>query len=159
MEEQVQVKVAEDKQETSPQEKEAAVLDAAVKEGEVSPDYGLQPDGVYKVNLDKPQKPKEDAVQKQSTNEVSVRDGSETSEKVQTENKEKPEEPARENKQEENNQSNEEKQGEEVESPLELVTDEKNTTDEAGVDTSTKDPEPVQEQEKILPEAKTQELW
>ena len=63
MEEQVQVKAAEDKQETSPQEKEAAVLDAAVKEGEVSPDYGLQPDGVYKVNLDKPQKPKEDAVQ------------------------------------------------------------------------------------------------
>ena len=158
MEEQVQVKPVEDKKETSPQEKEAAVLDTAIKEGDVNPDYGLQPDGVYKVNLDKPQKENKDAVQKQSTNEVSVRDGSETSEKVQAEDKEKSKEPAGENKQEENNQSNEEKQGEEVESPLELVTDEKNTTDEAGVDTSTKDPEPVQEQEKILPEAKTQEL-
>jgi len=158
MEEQVQVKPVEDKKETSPQEKEAAVLDAAVKEGDVSPDYGLQPDGVYKVNLDKPQKENKDAVQKQSTNEVSVRDGSETSEKVQAEDKEKSKEPAGENKQKKENQSNEEKQGKEIESPLELVTDEKNTTDEARVDASAKDPEPVQEQEKILPEVKTQEL-
>ena len=158
MEEQVQVKAVEDKQETSPQEKEAAVLETAVKEGEVSPDYGLQPDGVYKVNLDKPQKPKEDAIQKQSTNEVSVRDGSETSEKVQEENKEKPKESAGENKQEKENTSNKEESREEIESPLELVTDEKNTTDEAQVNTDIKEPEPVQKQKEILPEAKTQEL-
>ena len=158
MEEQVQVKAAEDKQETSPQEKEAAVLDAAIKEGDVNPEYGLQKDGVYKVNLDKPPKQKEDAVQEQSTNEVPVRSGSETSEEVQKENKEESEKPAGENKQEENNQSNKKEQGQEIESPLELVTNEKDTTDEARVDTVVKDPEPVQKQEEILPEAETQKL-
>ena len=124
-EEQVTVKAVEDTKETSPQQKEAAVLDAAVKEGDVNPEYGLQKDGVYKINLDKPPKQKEDAVQEQSTNEVSVRDGSETSKEVQKENKEEVKEPAGENKQEENNKSNEEEQGEEIESPIELVTDEK----------------------------------
>ena len=158
MEEQTQVKPVEDKKETSPQEKEAAVLDAAIKEGDVNPEYGLQKDGVYKVNLDKPPKQKEDAVQEQSTNEVPVRSGSETSEEVQKENKEESEKPAGENKQEENNQSNKKEQGQEIESPLELVTNEKDTTDEARVDTVVKDPEPVQKQEEILPEAETQKL-
>ena len=159
MEEQVNVSVAEETQEKTLQEKEAAVLEKAVEEGTVDKEYGLQDDGVYRVNLDKPPTPKEDAVQEQSTNEVSVRDGSETSEEIQKENKEESEEPAGENKQEENDKSNEEEQGQKVEdSPLELVTDEKNTTDEARVDSSTEKPEPAQEQEKILPEAKTQEL-
>ena len=67
MEEKVEVKAVEEKVETSPAQKEAAVLDAAIKEGDVNPEYGLQSDGVYKVNLDKPPKQKEDAVQKQST--------------------------------------------------------------------------------------------
>ena len=107
-EEQVTVKAVEDTKEISPQEKEAAVLDAAVKEGDVNPEYGLQKDGVYKVNLDKPPKQKEDAVQKQSTDEIPVRSGSETSEEVQKENKEEPKEVAGENKQEEKNKSNEE---------------------------------------------------
>jgi hypothetical protein len=159
MEEQVNVSVAEETQEKTLQEKEAAVLEKAVEEGTVDKEYGLQDDGVYRVNLDKPPTPKEDAVQEQSTNEVSVRDGSETSEEIQKENKEESEEPTGENKQEENNKSNEEEQGQKVEdSPLELVTDEKNTTDKARVDSSTEKPEPTQEQEKILPEAKTQEL-
>lgn len=159
MEEQVNVSVAEETQEKTLQEKEAAVLEKAVEEGTVDKEYGLQDDGVYRVNLDKPPTPKEDAVQEQSTNEVSVRDGSETSEEIQKENKEESEEPTGENKQEENDKSNEEEQGQKVEdSPLELVTDEKNTTDEARVDSSTEKPEPTQEQEKILPEAKTQEL-
>jgi len=158
MEQEIQVKAVEEKQETSTQEKEAAVIDNAVKEGEVDPEYGLQSDGVYKINLDNPPKLKEDAVQEQSTNEISVRDGSETSEEVQKENKEESKEPAGENKQEENNQSNEEEQGQEIESPLELVTDEKNTTDKARVDSSSEDTEPVQEQEKILPEAETQKF-
>ena len=122
-EEQVTVKAVEDTKETSPQEKEAAVLDAAIKEGDVNPEYGLQEDGVYKVNLDKPPKQKEDAVQKQSTNEVSVRDGSEASKEVQEENKEEPKEVTGENKQEEKNKGNEEEQGQEIESPIELVTD------------------------------------
>ena len=159
MEEQVNVSVAEETQEKTLQEKEAAVLEKAVEEGTVDKEYGLQDDGVYRVNLDKPPTPKENAVQEQSTNEVSVRDGSETSEEIQKENKEESEEPTGENKQEENNKGNEEEQGQKVEdSPLELVTDEKNTTDEARVDSSTEKPEPTQEQEKILPEAKTQEL-
>ena len=158
MEEQTQVKPVEDKKETSPQEKEAAVLDAAIKEGDVNPEYGLQKDGVYKINLDKPPKQKEDAVQEQSTNEIPVRGGSETSEEVQKENKEESEEPTGKDKQEENNQSNKKEQREEIESPLELVTNEKNTADEARVDTVVKNPEPVQEQEEILPEAKTQKL-
>lgn len=159
MEEQVNVSVAEETQEKTLQEKEAAVLEKAVEEGTVDKEYGLQDDGVYRVNLDKPPTPKEDAVQEQSTNEVSVRDKSETSEEIQKENKEESEEPTGENKQEENDKSNEEEQGQKVEdSPLELVTDEKNTTDEARVDSSAEKPEPAQEQEKILPEAKTQEL-
>ena len=86
-EEQVTVKAVEDTKETSPQEKEAAVLDAAIKEGDVNPEYGLQEDGVYKVNLDKPPKQKEDAVQKQSTNEVSVRNEPEASEEVSEQDK------------------------------------------------------------------------
>ena len=158
MEEKVEVKAVEEKVETSPAQKEAAVLDAAVKEGDVNPEYGLQSDGVYKVNLDKPPKQKEDAVQEQSTNEVSVRDGSETSEEVQKENKEKSEEPTGKNKQEEENKSNEEKQGEEINSPIELVTDEKDSSDEARVDSSVEDAEPAEEQKEILSEDKTQEL-
>ncbi len=159
MEDQVNVSVAEETQEKTLQEKEVAVLEKAVEEGTVDKEYGLQDDGVYKVNLDKPPIKKEDAVQKQSTNEVSVRDGSETSEEIQKENKEESKEPAGENKQEENDKSKEEEQEQKVEdSPLELVTDEKNTTDEARVDSSSEKPEPVQEQEKILPEAKTQKL-
>ena len=62
MEEKVEVKAVEEKVETSPAQKEAAVLDAAIKEGDVNPEYGLQSDGVYKVNLDKPPKQKEDAL-------------------------------------------------------------------------------------------------
>ena len=158
MEEQVQIKPAEDKKETSPQEKEAAVLDAAIKEGDVNPEYGLQKDGVYKINLDKPPKQKEDAVQEQSANEVPVRSGSETGEEVQKENKEESKEPAGKDKQEEDYQSNKKEQRQKIESPLELVTNEKDTTDEARVDTVVKDPEPVQKQEEILPEAKTQKL-
>ena len=49
-------------------------------------------DNITKVNLDNPPKKEEDATEKQSTDEVPVRDGSEASEEVRQENKEKPEE-------------------------------------------------------------------
>ena len=49
-------------------------------------------DNVIKVNLDNPPKKEEDATEKQSTNEVPVRDGSEASKEVREENEEKPEE-------------------------------------------------------------------
>ena len=158
MEEQVNVSVAEETQEKTLQEKEAAVLEKAVEEGTVDKEYGLQDDGVYRVNLDKPPTPKEDAVQEQSTNEVSVRDGSEASKEVQEENKEEPKEVTGENKQEEKNKGNEEEQGQEIESPIELVTDEKDSTDETRVDTSTEDADTTEEQEEVLQENKTQEL-
>ena len=45
-----------------------------------------QQDDIIKVDLTKPPKTEEDADTKQSTNEVPVRDGSETSEKVSEEN-------------------------------------------------------------------------
>lgn len=83
MEEQVKVNVVEDNTPpATPQEKEAAVLEQAIEEGSVDESYGLQDDGVYKVNLDKPPTPKEDAIQKQKTESVSVGDGAEDSPKV-----------------------------------------------------------------------------
>lgn len=138
MEQEIQVKAVEDKQETSPQEKEAAVLETAVKEGEVNPDYGLQDDGVYKVNLDNPPKQKQDAVQEQSTDEVPVRDGSEASQEVQEKNEEKPKESSEQNKKEEDKE-------EKIESPIELVTDE-------AKEDSTEPIEDIVEEEKVSTE-------
>ena len=111
----------------SKQQTEQAVLDKAVEKGEIEPEAaGKKDNDVIKVNLDKLKNQEKDAVQKQSTNEVSVRDGSETSEEVQKENKEKVKEPTGENKQKEEDKGNEEKQREEVDSPLELVKEEDN---------------------------------
>ena len=82
MEEQVKVNVVEDNTPTTTQEKEAAVLEQAIEEGSVDESYGLQEDGVYKVNLDKPPTNKEDAIQEQETEGVSVGDGAEDSPEV-----------------------------------------------------------------------------
>ena len=49
-------------------------------------------DNIIKVNLDNPPKKEEDATEKQSTDEVPVRDGSEASKEVREENEKKPEE-------------------------------------------------------------------
>jgi hypothetical protein len=113
MEEQVKVNVVEDNTPpTTPQEKEAAVLEQAIEEGSVDESYGLQEDGVYKVNLDKPPTPKEDAIQEQETESVSVGDGAEDSPKVDEQVREQ--------------DTKEENQEEEVidDSPLQLVNDE-----------------------------------
>jgi len=82
MEEQVKVNVVEDNTPTTTQEKEAAVLEQAIEEGSVDESYGLQEDGVYKVNLDKPPTNKENAIQEQETESVSVGDGAEDSPEV-----------------------------------------------------------------------------
>ncbi len=82
MEEQVKVNVVEDNTPVTTQEKEAAVLEQAIEEGSVDESYGLQEDGVYKVNLDKPPTNKEDAIQEQETEGVSVGDGAEDSPEV-----------------------------------------------------------------------------
>ena len=113
MEEQVKVNVVEDNTPpATPQEKEAAVLEQAIEEGSVDESYGLQDDGVYKVNLDKPPTPKEDAIQKQKTKSVSVGDGAEDSPKV--------------DKQVREQDTKKENEEEEVidDSPLQLVNDE-----------------------------------
>ena len=113
MEEQVKVNVVEDNTPpATPQEKEAAVLEQAIEEGSVDESYGLQDDGVYKVNLDKPPTPKEDAIQEQKTESVSVGNGTEDSPKVDEQVREQ--------------DTKKENEEEEVidDSPLQLVNDE-----------------------------------
>lgn len=112
MEEQIKVNAVEDNTPpATPQEKEAAVLEQAINEGSVDESYGLQEDGVYKVNLDKPPTTKEDAIQEQETESVSVGDGAEDSPKVDEQVREQ--------------DTKEENQEEEVidDSPLQLVND------------------------------------
>ena len=60
-EEKVEVKVVDGNEDVviTPQEKEVAVLEKAVESGEVDKEYGLQDDGVYKVNIDKEPKKQE----------------------------------------------------------------------------------------------------
>jgi len=142
MEEQVEVKTVEANENVSTQEKEANVLQEAIDKGEVDSNYGFQEDGVYRVNVDTPPaKKEENAVQEQSTDEIPVRSGSETSEEVQEKNEEEPKELAGENKQEEENKSNEEEQGQEIDSPLELIKD-----------TEEKQVEQTKQEEKIVKE-------
>ena len=86
MEENIEVKAVEVKEETSPQEKEAAVLEQAIESGEVDSNYGFQDDGVYRVNVDTPPTQEADASEKQSADEVSVRDEPKASEEVREEN-------------------------------------------------------------------------
>ena len=113
MEEQIKVNAVEDNTPpATPQEKEAAVLEQAINEGSVDESYGLQEDGVYKINLDKPPTTKEDAIQEQETESVSVGDGAEDSPEVDEQVREQ--------------NTKEENQEEEVidDSPLQLVNDE-----------------------------------
>ena len=121
--EKVQVKVvADDSPAPTKQEQEAAVLDKAVETGEVASEYGLQDDGVYKINLDKPpvQKEENNAVQERKTEEVSVDESSGDSKEVDKEVREQS-----------NNQSEtvqtEEKVLEENDSPLELIKEDEET--------------------------------
>ena len=76
------------------EEKNENVVEETTQENvtKVKVEETKQNDNVIKVNLDKPVKKQEDATEKQSTDEVPVRDGSEASEKVREENEKKPEE-------------------------------------------------------------------
>ena len=116
--ENIEVKAVDGIENTTAQEKEAAVIEQAVESGDVSPEYGFQDDGTYKVNLDKPVNTEENAIQESSPEEVSLRDEPEVSGEVQQENEQEPNEKPAE-------QSNE--QG----SPLELITDEVPPTPES----------------------------
>ena len=117
MEEKVQVQaVPEAAADAMPQNEEQVVLEQAVESGEVDKDYGLQDDGVYKVNLDKPLNTEEDAIQERETTEISVDVPSEDSKEVDSEVRIKP--------------SKKEAKKEEVavndvpDSPLQLIEDE-----------------------------------
>ena len=86
MEENIEVKSVEVKEETSPQEQEAAVLEQAIESGEVDSNYGFQDDGVYRVNVDTPPTQENNASEEQGADEVSVRDQPEASQEVREEN-------------------------------------------------------------------------
>ncbi len=145
MEETINVKPVEDSNEPqTAQEKETAVLEKAVEEGTVDKEYGLQDDGVYKINLDKPPTPKEDAVQKQEAESISVGDGAGDSEKVDKE--------VREQDSKEPEQKEEKEEEKISESPLELVNEE-----EVPKEIIKEEPKQVIE-EKNIPEAQKQEL-
>ena len=108
---------------------------------------------MYKVDLSKPPKQETDAVQEQSTDEVPVRDESETSEEVVEEVQDEAQEPS--------GESDGDVRDQEEEIPvIEEITDETNetnTTDEAGVVGSTEVANAAPQQEEILQEEETQE--
>ena len=86
MEEKVQVQaVPEAAADAMPQNEEQIVLEQAVESGEVNKDYGLQDDGVYKVNLDKPLNTEENAIQERETTKVSMDVPSKDSKEVDSE--------------------------------------------------------------------------
>ena len=101
---------------------------------------------VIKVDLTKKE---EDAVQEQSTDEVSVRDEPKVSGGVQEQNQQESNE-----KSSGENNDNVEK----VESPIQLVEDEEDKVDEVKVDTINESTTPEPEPQKVLTETKTQEL-
>ena len=111
--------------------------------------------GVYKVDLSKPPvdqeqtKQETNAVQEQSTDEVSVRDESETSEQVVEEVQDETQEPTGES-------PNDVRDKEEV-PVIEEITDETDNADEAGMDGSNETSAAAPEQEEILQEEETQE--
>ena len=120
MEEKVQVQaVPEAAADAMPQNEEQVVLEQAVESGEVDKDYGLQDDGVYKVNLDKPLNTEENAIQERETTKVSVDVPSEDSKEVDSKVRIEP--------------SEKETKKEEVavndvpDSPLQLIEDEEET--------------------------------
>jgi len=108
---------------------------------------------MYKVDLSKPPKQETDAVQEQSTDEVPVRDESETSGEVVEEVQDEAQEPS--------GESDGDVRDQEEEIPvIEEITDETNetnTTDEAGVVGSTEVANAAPQQEEILQEEETQE--
>ena len=107
---------------------------------------------MYKVDLSKPPKQETDAVQEQSTDEIPVRDESETSGGVQEgDTEEQVEEPSGES-------TSDVRSEEEEEIPIiEEITDETDNPNEAGVAGSPEIADPTPEQEEILQEEETQE--
>jgi len=109
---------------------------------------------IIKVNLSNPPtetKKEEDAVQKQSTDEVPVRDESKTSEGV----REGDEQPTDEKLTGQNNNNASET---EVDSPIQVIEDEEDNSEEKRVAGSNETANATQKQKEVLPETKAQEL-
>ncbi len=127
----------------TPQEKEAAVINDAVDKGEVAEEFKIkEEDGVYKVNLDKPpsqakekevkskeeSKPNKDAIQGETTDSVqdTGEKGSESREKTEMALRD---ESNKEEKTPENKEEILEKTKDSTsDSPLELITDDEEST-------------------------------
>ena len=144
MEEKVQVQAVPDA-DTNPQSQETAVLEQAVENGEVDKSFGLQDDGVYKVNLDEPAETEKNAVQGETTDSVqdTGEQSTESGEKAKVALRDEP-------NQKDEITENKEKVLEESDSPLELIKDDKV---EEAIETvpSVKEKEFVEEQQ-VLPE-------
>ena len=106
---------------------------------------GKTPPKVVKIDLKQTEKKEEDAISVEKTGDLV--------ENKQTGDMAKVEKPVQESK-----PDVEDKKEEIEESPLELVTDEKDDTESSGVDGSTKVADTPKEQKEVLPETKTQEL-
>jgi len=144
MEEKVQVQAVPDA-DKNPQSQETAVLEKAIESGEVDKSFGLQDDGVYKVNLDEPSKPEQDAIQGETTD--SVQDtGEQSTESGETTKVALRDEP----NVEEKTVEPEEEVLEESDSPLQLIKDEE-VEETSETVASDKENELVTEQQ-VLPE-------
>ncbi len=118
-EEKIEVKTVDSSEDIviTPQEKEAAVLEQAVESGEVSKEYGLQEDGVYKINVDKePNKKEDNAIRERETTEVPVGERTGDSQEVDGE--------VRVESNQKDNSKEQEVEQTTDESPLELVKEE-----------------------------------
>ena len=132
--EKVQVKAVEDTpvSPTTAQDREKAVLEKAVEQGDVKPDFGLQDDGVFKVNLDKEnKKEKKDAILREPTESVqdtgkqSTESGEDTEVALRRDDK-----PSEENTKTESKEEvlKEKKDAIVSDSPLELIKDDEEKT-------------------------------
>ena len=109
---------------------------------------------IIKVDLSKPAvelKKEEDAIQKQSANEVPVRDESKTSEGIREGNEQPTDEKS-------TRQDNSNASEAEVDSPIQVIEDEEDNSEEARVDGSNEAPAAVSKQKEVLSETKAQEL-
>ena len=129
-EEKVEVKVVNGSEDVivTPQEKEVAVLEKAVESGEVDKEYGLQDDGVYKVNVDKEPNNKEDnAIQERETKEIPVGKRTGDSQEVDGEVRVESNQEDTSTKKEEVNETIED-------SPLELIKEEEEEIEEKEIE-------------------------
>ena len=109
---------------------------------------------IIKVDLSKPAvelKKEEDAIQKQSADEVPVRNESKTSEGIREGNEQPTDEKS-------TRQDNSNASEAEVDSPIQVIEDEEDNSKEARVDGSNEAPAAVSEQKEVLSETKAQEL-